>query len=464
VTRSSPLALLACLCCCFRVAEAGAGGAWVLHDHAAAQEWAGMSFVDVQRKCNGVFRTREKRLGTFKPFLFVFGEEDVAGRQGEQTAQAEQEQTPLHLHKSLDSTDKRRCQIEGAVAEAHGESGEVEAERCGGQAEVSVAWEEGQGDLQDWRHRLRKVEEDERSSAADLGVGVSAGELVEALSNMHIAHKTEMEEVQAANEELRAQVADKSTLLEAALDRVSALLSEVQVFACDHSAIAALSTAQLHKHIAQVRVRPRPVCLASILPPVFLADTQPPGRRRLPPDFVALRLALFALCRLIGAGVATETRKGGWRRRRTRARPPCAQASRASFRSLATGPLLSECLCGARGVQHGGGGGCIVHCCGGGALDNCEGETGARAGDDVRDMLQRQVVASAPPTPLPPPHPPRCSTCTPTTSVTLTVCAGAKNSLLLPCRHLCVCTSCSAQLSACPICRQAIQTCLTVFQ
>lgn len=244
----------------------------MLHDHAAAQEWAGMSFVDVQRKCNGVFRTREKRLGTFKPFLFVFGEEEVAGRQGEQRAQAEQEQAPLLLHKSLDSTEKRRCQIEGAAAEAHGKSGQVQTERCGGQAEVSVTWEECEGGLQDWRHRLRKVEEDERSSAADVGVGVSAGELVEALSNMHVAHKTEMEEMQATNEELRAQLADKSTLLEAALDRVSALLSEVQVFACDHGAIAALSTAQLHKHIAQVRVLARvprashPSCLPSFLP------------------------------------------------------------------------------------------------------------------------------------------------------------------------------------------------------
>jgi len=54
-------------------ADRQANGAWVLHDDASTnQQWAGMSFVDVQRKCNGVFRTREKRLGTFKPFLFVF--------------------------------------------------------------------------------------------------------------------------------------------------------------------------------------------------------------------------------------------------------------------------------------------------------------------------------------------------------------------------------------------------------
>jgi hypothetical protein len=49
----------------------GALGVWVLQDLATVQQvpWKGISYRDVQRKCCGVFRTREKTLGTFKVAL-----------------------------------------------------------------------------------------------------------------------------------------------------------------------------------------------------------------------------------------------------------------------------------------------------------------------------------------------------------------------------------------------------------
>lgn len=58
---------------------------WVLADPSPgggeAARWGGLTWNDVQAKCTGVFRTREKTLGTFKPCLFVFRSSTVQAKQ-----------------------------------------------------------------------------------------------------------------------------------------------------------------------------------------------------------------------------------------------------------------------------------------------------------------------------------------------------------------------------------------------
>ena len=42
-------------------------------------------------------------------------------------------------------------------------------------------------------------------------------------------------------------------------------------------------------------------------------------------------------------------------------------------------------------------------------------------------------------------------------------CTERKEVVMLPCRHFCTCSRCSAALVTCPMCRAAVQSCLTVY-
>ena len=57
----------ACACVCVRVLSTpGHDMCTVSHLHGS------MTYQDVRRKCSGVFHTREKTLGSFKPLLFIY--------------------------------------------------------------------------------------------------------------------------------------------------------------------------------------------------------------------------------------------------------------------------------------------------------------------------------------------------------------------------------------------------------
>jgi hypothetical protein len=86
---------------------------WVLSDPSGAgsgdsSRWGGLEWSDVRAKCTGVFRTREKTLGTFKPCLFVYasGSEDFGDDHGDADARGDDEQAERRQCDDLLSHDK----------------------------------------------------------------------------------------------------------------------------------------------------------------------------------------------------------------------------------------------------------------------------------------------------------------------------------------------------------------------
>lgn len=47
--------------------------------------------------------------------------------------------------------------------------------------------------------------------------------------------------------------------------------------------------------------------------------------------------------------------------------------------------------------------------------------------------------------------------------ITCIICMDRRRDALLPCRHLCTCTECTEQISACPLCRDEFSTFTSVF-
>ncbi|EKX35391.1 hypothetical protein GUITHDRAFT_118411 [Guillardia theta CCMP2712] len=199
---------------CFFMLKQDVSGAWTLHEDESEVSWVGMSWADVRRKCAGVFKTREKALGTFKPFLFFFLPENNSNFC-----------LPSHdtsLDDSTVSVSSHRIKM-NAHSDIHN----------------NVA-----STLNSLQEQCQKMEEEQKGN-------VELHEVLETLVVMEQAHRKEVSELSRSNEDLSKKLSEKEMLLNAALDRVSALSLEQRVWQGDVQAMEALSPTEIQSMIEQ---------------------------------------------------------------------------------------------------------------------------------------------------------------------------------------------------------------------